>query len=54
MRSDLKAITGITNIQTDLDNQTCSFEVSGEVDVSELIEGLAKKNNKISGWTLAK
>ena len=54
MRSDLKAVAGITNIQTNLDNQTCSFEIEGEVNVSELIDSLAKNNNKILDWTLAK
>ncbi|MDG1809840.1 MAG: hypothetical protein P8J91_15610 [Pirellulaceae bacterium] len=51
MSSDLKAVRGITNIETNLDEQTCSFEIAAGVDVGELINGLMQKNNKLSAWT---
>ena len=51
MRGDLKAVGGITNIETDLDESTCSFQVDSSVDVEELINRLAEKNNKLSEWT---
>jgi len=51
VRGDLKAVGGITNIETDLDELTCSFDVDSSVDVEELIDRLAEKNNKLSDWT---
>jgi hypothetical protein len=42
---------GITNIETDLDEKTCSFNIIATADVRELLDGLMKTNNKISEWT---
>jgi hypothetical protein len=51
VRSDFKAVEGITSIETDLDEKTCSFKIVASVDVHELLDGLMKKNNKMSEWT---
>ncbi len=51
MRSDLKAVEGVTEVETDLDEQTCCFKIDDSVDVKELVDGLAQKNNKMSQWT---
>ena len=51
MRSDLKAVQGTSNIKTDLDEKTCSFEVANDVDVEELLDSLADKNNKMFEWS---
>ena len=51
MRSDLKAVDGISNIETDLDELTCSFKIDSSVDVKELVNRLAEKNNKLAEWT---
>ena len=53
MRSDLKAVAGISSIETDLDEKTCSFNVEETIDVSKLLDDLADKNNKISDWAFA-
>ena len=52
MRSDLKDVNGITDIETDLDAQTCSFKIEGSADVERLLNQLAEKNNKMSEWEL--
>ena len=52
MRSDLKAVEGVTNIETDLDELTCCFEIANDVDIRELLDGLAKTNNKIKDWSI--
>ena len=46
----MKAIAGVTDIETDLDEQTCSFKVATSVNVDELLNDLAENNNKISAW----
>lgn len=51
MRSDLKAVDGIANIVTNLDDQTCSFEIDTVADVDELIDELARENSKMVDWT---
>jgi hypothetical protein len=51
VRSDLKAVAGITNIETDLDDKTCSFMIVASVDVQQVLNGLMEKNNKMSEWT---
>ena len=50
MRSDLKAVDVVSDIETDLDTQTSTFKVEGSVDVEDLLNKLAEKNNKISEW----
>jgi copper chaperone CopZ len=54
VRSDLKAVEGISEVETDLDEQTCCFKVARSVNVKTLLDGLAEKNNKISDWSLVK
>ena len=39
VRNDLKATEGVTSIETDLDEQTCSFRVDASVDVRESLNG---------------
>jgi copper chaperone CopZ len=51
VRSDLKAVDGVANIATNLDEKTASFEIDATVDVAELIERLAETNNKMLDWT---
>ena len=51
MRSDLQAVDGVTHIETDLDEQTCSFKLDESTDVEELLNSLAEKNDKMSEWT---
>ena len=51
MRSDLKAVDGVRNIETDLDELNCSFEIDSGVDAEELVNRLAEKNNKLADWT---
>ena len=50
MRSDLKAVKTVSGIETNLDEQTCTFKIDASVDVKKLLNSLAKKNNKISEW----
>lgn len=50
MRSDLKAVGGVRAIETDLDEQTCLFELDATVDVKKLLDSLAQKNNKLADW----
>ena len=52
MRSDLKAISSITGIETNLDEQTCSFKIDPTVDVKTMLDSLAKNNGKISDWKM--
>lgn len=54
MRSDLKAVQGVTEIETDLDTMTCSFVIDGSIDAEKLLNSLAESNNKISDWTVIK
>jgi hypothetical protein len=51
VRSDLKTVEGLSNIMTDLDDQTCSFEIDAAADVEATLNGLAEKNNKLKDWT---
>lgn len=51
MRSDLKAVAGVSNVKTDLDEMTCCFDLAGDVDVKEMLNKLAKANNKIKDWS---
>jgi len=53
VRSDLKS-AGVTNVETDLDEMTCSFDLDSTVDVSEFLNSLAKDNNKLAEWTFLK
>ena len=52
VRSDLKAISSITGIETNLDEQTCSFKIDPTVDVQTMLDSLAKNNGKISDWKM--
>ena len=40
------------NVETDLDEKTCCFEVKTDVDVKKLLTELAAKNNKIEDWSI--
>ena len=51
MRSDLTS-AGASNVETDLDDKTCLFEVDKGMDVTKLLDELASKNNKIQDWTI--
>jgi len=53
VRNDLKAVEGVSNIKTDLDEMTCDFEIDKSVDVSELLDGLASKNSKMLEWSFS-
>ena len=53
MRNDLKAVEGVSNIKTDLDEMTCDFEIDKNVDVSALLDSLASKNSKMLEWSVA-
>ncbi|MCH2182396.1 MAG: hypothetical protein MK108_10360 [Mariniblastus sp.] len=50
MRSDLKAMAGVRGIETDLDEQTCLFELDASIDVKTMLNSLAEKNNKLADW----
>ena len=50
MRSDLKAIEGITDIVTDVDEKTCQFKIDGKTDVQAMLDELAEKNDKVKDW----
>ncbi len=52
MRSDLKAISGVTGIETNLDEQTCSFKIDPAVDVKMMLKSLAENNGKIADWKI--
>jgi len=49
----LKAVVGVTQIETDLDEQSCTFCVAQSVDIEKLLYELAEKNNKIAEWKLS-
>jgi len=44
-------VQGTSNIKTDLDEKTCSFEVANDVDVEKLLDTLASENNKMFEWS---
>ena len=52
MRNDLKALAGVSEIETDLDEQTCSFKLDLFFDAEEVLNALADKNSKFSDWTI--
>ncbi|WP_148619086.1 hypothetical protein [Mariniblastus fucicola] len=50
MRSDLKA-EGIAKIETDLDENTCVFEIAADADPKAMLDRLAESNSKIKDWS---
>jgi len=54
VRNDLKAVAGVSEIETDLDEQTCTFKLVASVDAEKLLDELASKNNKILDWSIIK
>lgn len=51
MRSDLGAVAGIADVETDLDELTVSFVAKG-VDVEEILNEVADSNDKLKDWVL--
>jgi len=52
VRNDLKAVQSVSNIQTNLDQKTCTFQLDASVDVGKLLNAMAEKNNKILEWSI--
>lgn len=50
MRSDLTAVSGVMNVLTDVDENTCQFEYSPEMNIQEQLNKLAEENSKIKGF----
>lgn len=44
---------GVTDVETDLDELTCSFELASDVDAKELLDKLAETNSKMKDWSFA-
>ena len=52
MKNDLKAVAGVSAIETDLDEQTCTFKLDASVDAEELLNDLATQNSKMLQWSI--
>lgn len=53
MRSDLTKIDGITDIQTDIGNQVCSFRVTNPtLDYKAKLTEYAKTNTHLKGFSI--
>jgi len=52
VRNDLKAVASVSAIQTDLDEQTCTFKLDASVDAEKLLTTLAEKNSKLLQWKI--
>lgn len=51
MRSDLSAVQGVSEVETNLDDKTCTFQLEGDLDVDQLLNELAASNNKMKDWS---
>ena len=54
MRSDLKSIAGVSEIDTDVPSRICKFKFDGEADVQATVEQLASINKHMEGWSIVK
>jgi hypothetical protein len=53
VRSDLTKIDGLTDIQTDPDNQVCSFRVTNPtLDYKAKLDEFAKTNSHLKGFSI--
>lgn len=53
MRSDLAAIPGVSNINTNTEDRTASFELEeGSVDIEAKLAELGETNEHIAGWSM--
>ena len=51
MRGDLTKADGFSNVRTDLDSKTCSFEYSkSDAELKTQLDELAKTNSHLRDW----
>ena len=50
MRSDLTAVVGVMNVETNIDDNTCNFQYSPELNIQEQLKKLAEENSKIKDF----
>ena len=52
MRSDLTNIEGLSHIQTDIRKSICKFRLAdSDLDLTGTLDGFAKKNSHLRGWS---
>lgn len=54
MRSDLNAVKGIADAETDMEDNTCTFIYSSELEIKSILKGLAKENDKMADFEILK
>ena len=53
MRGDWTQANGFSNVRTDLDNTTCSFEYSkSDAELKTQLDELAKSNSHLRDWRI--
>ena len=52
MRSDLGAVEGVYDVETDVSEQTCKFRYSPKLNLEETLKKLAKENNKMADFEI--
>lgn len=50
MRNDLKAIEGITEVSTDVDEKTVTFFAAETLNVEAALNELVESNDKLKDW----
>ena len=54
MRNDLKAVEGVTDVETDVDEKTVQFRVTSDIDVQTMLDELVESNDKLKDWEIMK
>ena len=54
MRNDLKAIDGIIDVETDVDEKTVTISAAADIDVQSTLNELVESNNKLKDWEFSK
>lgn len=54
MRRALDSVDGIADLETDIDERSCSFSAPADLDVAAVLNKFAEEGNKhIAGWSKA-